>query len=181
MNELIPNNGDYKNLICYKKADVIFQITFFFCEHFLNKGDRTIDQMIQAARSGKQNIVEGLAAGPTSNKTELKLLNVAKASLKELLEDFEDYLKTRGQRQWQKGEIEFETMRKLGATHNDADYYMNLVSTRPPQTIANIAIILLNQEDYLLYKLISKKSNDFLKSGGFTERLYNLRKKNRGN
>ncbi len=180
MSELIPEAGDYKNLICYKKADVIYQITFFFCEHFLNKGDRTIDQMVQAARSGKQNIVEGVSASPTSNKTELKLLNVSKASFKELLEDFEDYLKTRGHKQWQKGEIEFETMRKIGSTHNDADYYMKLIAARPPQTIANIAIILLNQEDYLLYKFIQKKSEDFLNSGGFTERLYNLRKKKRG-
>ena len=180
MNELIPNSGDYKKLLCYQKADVIFQITYFFCSNFLTKGDRTIDQMVQAARSGKQNIVEGIEAAPTSNKTELKLLNVAKASLKELLEDYEDFLKTRGFPQWEQGSREFEAMRNLGATHNDAQYFMNLISSRPPQTIANMAIILLNQADYLLYKLISKKSEEFLQSGGFTERLYNLRRKNRG-
>lgn len=180
MNELIPNSGDYKKLLCYQKADVIFQITYFFCSNFLTKGDRTIDQMVQAARSGKQNIVEGIEAAPTSNKTELKLLNVAKASLKELLEDYEDFLKTRGFPQWEQGSREFEAMRNLGATHNDAQYFMNLISSRPPQTIANMAIILLNQADYLLYKFISKKSEEFLQSGGFTERLYNLRRKNRG-
>ena len=93
--QLIPHNGNYKKLLSYQKADVIFQLTYDFCERFLSKGDRTIDQMVQAARSGKQNIIEGCAASTTSAKTEIKLVNVAKASLQELLEDYEDYLKTR--------------------------------------------------------------------------------------
>ena len=93
----LPNTpGNYSNLICYKKTEIIYLITFFFCEHFLRKGDRTIDQMVQAARSGKQNIIEGCAASATSSETEIKLINVAKASLKELLEDYEDFIKTRG-------------------------------------------------------------------------------------
>lgn len=96
MPEIIKSTGDYKKLLSYQKTDVIYQITFFFCHNFLDIGDRTVDQMIQAARSGKQNIIEGCAASATSSKTELRLLNVAKASLKELLEDYEDYLKTRG-------------------------------------------------------------------------------------
>ena len=103
MNELIPNRGtNYKSLLSYQKSDVIFQITYFFCCNFLSKGDRTMDQMVQAARSGKQNIIEGCAASVTSAKTEIKLLNVAKASLQELLEDYEDFLKTRDKRQWGK-------------------------------------------------------------------------------
>ena len=86
MNELIPNRGtNYKKLLSYQKSDIIFQITYFFCSKFLSKGDRTVDQMIQAARSGKQNIIEGCAASTTSAKTEIKLVNVAKASLRELL------------------------------------------------------------------------------------------------
>ena len=92
MSDLIPNRGNYKKLISYQKADVIFQITYYFCDHFIALGDRTKDQMIQAARSGKQNIVEGTAASGTSAKTEIKLINVAKASLQELLEDYEDFL-----------------------------------------------------------------------------------------
>lgn len=150
MPEIIKSTGDYKKLLSYQKTDVIYQITFFFCHNFLDIGDRTVDQMIQAARSGKQNIIEGCAASATSSKTELRLLNVAKASLKELLEDYEDYLKTRGHRQWQQGSPEFEAMRRLGATRNDATYFMGLVASRPPETIANMAIILLNQADYLL-------------------------------
>ena len=107
---LIPTRGNYKKLLSYQKADAIFQLTFYFCERYLQKGDRTVDQMVQAARSGKQNIVEGCMASTTSTKTELKLLNVAKASLHELHEDFEDYLKTRHLRQWEEGSVELEMM-----------------------------------------------------------------------
>lgn len=112
MSELIPRRGNYKKLISYQKADVIFQITYYFCEHYIAKADRTRDQMIQAARSGKQNIIEGCAASSTSAKTEIKLVNVAKASLRELLEDYEDYLKTHDKPQWQPGSVEFEAMRR---------------------------------------------------------------------
>lgn len=180
MNELIPRSGNYKKLLSYQKSDSIFQITYFFCHHFLSKGDRTVDQMIQAARSGKQNIIEGCNASPTSSKTEIKLINVAKASLKELLEDYEDYLKTRGLRQWEEGSIEYEAMRKLGGKHNEAEFYMKLIATRPPETIANIAIILINQADYLLFRQLEKLSDDFIKNGGFSERMTKLRKQQRG-
>ena len=97
----------------YQKTDVIFQLTYYFCHNYLQKGDRTIDQMVQAARSGKQNIVEGCMASGTSAKTEIKLLNVAKASLHELKEDYEDYIKTRGHRQWEEGSVELEAMRRI--------------------------------------------------------------------
>ncbi|MDA8240910.1 MAG: four helix bundle protein [Nitrospiraceae bacterium] len=92
---VIPPRGDYKNLLSYQKSEVIYQITYRFCERFLKKGDRTIDQMVQAARSGKQNIVEGSKAATTSKEMEIKLTNVARASLEELLEDYRDYLKVR--------------------------------------------------------------------------------------
>lgn len=179
MNELIPRRGDYKKLISYQKADVIFQITYYFCEHYIARGDRTKDQMIQAARSGKQNIIEGCAASATSAKTEIKLINVAKASLKELLEDYEDYLKTRNKAKWPRGSVEFEAMRNLGRDHNDAEFFMNLIVTRPPETIANMAIILINQADYLLFKQLERLSEDFLTNGGFSEKMYTLRRNNR--
>lgn len=181
MNELIPNRGtNYKKLLSYQKSDIIFQITYFFCSNFLSKGDRTVDQMIQAARSGKQNIIEGCAASTTSAKTEIKLVNVAKASLRELLEDFEDFLKTRNKKQWEKGSVEYETMRRLGREHNDADYFMAIVKTRPAETIANMAIILINQADYLLYRQLQQLSADFMKNGGFAERMSRIRKEKRG-
>lgn len=180
MNELLPHTGNYRNLLTYRKSDVIYRITYYFCDKYLTKGDRTVDQMIQAARSGKQNIIEGCAAAMTSAKTEIKLINVAKASLKELLEDYEDYLKTRGHQQWEPGSPQFEAMRNLGRTHNDPEYYMSLIVTRPPETIANMAIILLNQTDYLLHRQLQRLSEDFLKNGGFSERMMRLRKEKRG-
>ena len=173
--ELIPHRGNYKKLLSYQKADVIFCITYYFVEHYLQRGDRTCDQMIQAARSGKQNIIEGCAASSTSAKTEIKLVNVAKASLQELLEDYEDFLKTRGFRQWEENSTELQAMRELGRQHNDADYFMELAKTRPPEVIANMCIVLIKQADYLLFRQLQRLSKDFLQNGGFTERMYRLR------
>ena len=96
----LPHGGSYKNLIAYQKAECVYDVTFYFAHHYLEKSDRTIDQMVQAARSGKQNIAEGAAAGNTSKETEIKLTNVAKASLQELLVDYEDFLRVRGLEQW---------------------------------------------------------------------------------
>ena len=155
-------------------------MTYYFCHNYLQRGDRTIDQMVQAARSGKQNIVEGCAASATSNKTEIKLVSVAKASLQELLEDYEDYLRTRGHRQWEEGSKELEAMRRLGRTHNDAPFFMDLVKTRPPETIANMAIVLIKQADYLLFKQLQRLADDFVEEGGFSERMMRIRKTKRG-
>lgn len=179
MEELIPRHGNYKKLLSYQKADVIFCITYYFVEHFLKKNDRTCDQMIQAARSGKQNIIEGCAASSTSAKTEIKLVNVAKASLQELLEDYEDYLKTRNHRLWEDTSREHIVMRRLGCEHNDTEFFMNIVRTRPPETIANMCIILIKQADYLLFRQLKRLEEDFLKNGGFNERMYRLRKQNK--
>ena len=178
--QLIKNRGDFRNLITYKKSDIIFQITHFFCSHSLKPGDRTIDQMIQAARSGKQNIAEGAAAAATSAKTEIRLTSVAKASLQELLEDYMDFLKINNCEQWQPGSREFEYMRNLGRTNNDAAFYMSLIEVRPPATIANMCIILLKQTDYLLHRQIESLAKKFLEEGGFSERMFRLRKDRRG-
>ena len=178
--DLIPRKGNYKKLLSYQKTEVIFEMTYYFCHHYLQRGDRTIDQMVQAARSGKQNIVEGCAASATSNKTEIKLVSVAKASLQELLEDYEDYLRTRGHRQWEEGSKELEAMRRLGREHNDAPFFMNLVQTRPPETIANMAIVLIKQADYLLFRQLQRLADGFLEEGGFNERMMRMRKAKRG-
>ena len=178
--ELIPRKGNYKKLLSYQKTEVIFEMTYYFCHHYLQRGDRTIDQMVQAARSGKQNIVEGCAASATSNKTEIKLVSVAKASLQELLEDYEDYLRTRGHRQWEEGSKELEAMRRLGREHNDAPFFMRLVQTRSPETIANMAIVLIKQADYLLFRQLQRLADDFLEEGGFNERMMRMRKTKRG-
>lgn len=175
MEPLIPQHGNYKKLVSYQKANVIFCLTYYFVEHYLAKGDRTYDQMLQAARSGKQNIIEGSAASSTSAKTEIKLINVAKASLQELVEDYEDYLKTRGFRQWEDDSEEMQVMRELGKNHNDAEFFMSLVQTRPPETIANMCIVLIKQADYLLFRQLQRLSDDFIKNGGFSERMHRLR------
>jgi four helix bundle protein len=96
----IPPHGNYQELLSYQKAEVVFDLTFHFCQRFLSKGDRTVDQMIQAARSGKQNIVEGSKASGTSKETEIKLTNVARASLEELLVDYQDFLRVRDLTLW---------------------------------------------------------------------------------
>ena len=173
---LIPHNyTNYRQLLSYQKAEAIFDITYYFCQHFLSKGDRTVDQMVQAARSGKQNIIEGCAATPTSQETGIKLINVAKASLQELLADYEDYLRTRNHEQWTEHSEKWEAMRQVGIKHNDSAYYMQLISTRPAETIANIAIILIKQTDYLLYKQLKALSEKFLQEGGFRERMTRMR------
>lgn len=181
LDQLIPHRGNYKQLLSYQKTNVIFCLTYYFVEHYLQKGDRTYDQMLQAARSGKQNIIEGSAASSTSAKTEIKLINVAKASLQELLEDYEDYLKTRGFRQWEEDSEELKVMRDLGKKHNDAEFFMALAETRPPETIANMCIVLIKQADYLLFKQLQRLGDDFMKEGGFSERMYRLRSQNRNN
>jgi len=172
---LLSKPGNYKSLVAYQKAEAIYEITYYFCNKYLKKGDRTIDQMIQAARSGKQNIAEGSAASSTSSKTEIFLINVAKASLKELLEDYIDYLNTRNHSIWAKGSAEYESMRKIGAEHNTAEYFKAIAQSNPPEFIANMAIILLNQTDYLLFRLLDRLSKDFLENGGFAERMRRMR------
>lgn len=177
---LLPPNGQYKKLLTYRKADIIYELTYYFCHKYLSRSDRTIDQMVQAARSGKQNIVEGCAASATSCKTEIKLLNVAKTSLMELLEDYEDYLRTRRHRIWEDSSVELEAMRKLGREHDEAEFFLGLASTRPPETIANMAIVLIKQTDYLLFRQLKRLADDFEKYGGFSERMSRIRREKRG-
>src|SRR5205809_6279809 len=110
----IPPHGNYQEMLSYQKAEVVYDLTFRFCQRFLTKGDRTVDQMIQAARSGKQNIAEGSKAAATSKETEIKLTNVARASLEELLIDYRDFLRVRDLPLWDKDSKEAQFVRKLG-------------------------------------------------------------------
>jgi four helix bundle suffix protein len=181
MGSLYRNTGNYRALYSYQKAEAIYDITRFFCENFLRRGDRTVDQMVQAARSGKQNIIEGCKASATSAETEIKLVNVAKASLHELEADYEDFLRNLAYkdpvkgRLWEKDSIEAGKMYELGRSHNDAAFYMKIIMTRPPETIANIAICLLRQVDYLLFKQLDVLEKRFRAEGGFRERLTQIR------
>ena len=167
----IPQQGHYRNLRVYKIAECIYDITFIFTQRFLEKGGRTIDQMIQAARSGKQNIAEGSAAGSTSKETEIKLTNVAKASLQELLIDFEDFLRVRGFDIWDKDSPKSIQTRRFCQNHIDSSIYREKVTVRSAETVANLAIILIHQADVLLYRLIERQKHDFIANGGIREQM----------
>jgi four helix bundle suffix protein len=176
----LPPHGNYRELLSYQKAEVAYDITFRFCQRFLNKGDRTIDQMIQAARSGKQNIAEGSKAAGTSKETEIKLTNVARASLEELLVDYQDFLRVRDLKLWDKDSKEAQFVRKLGAAPKVTfEAYRPYVETRPAEVVANIAICLIHQANYLLDKQIRRLEQDFIKEGGIRERMTKARLKHR--
>ncbi len=158
-------------MLFYKKSVAVYDLTYLFCERYIDKKDRTYDQMIQAARSGKQNIVEGYVDGATSLESCLKLLNIARGSLMELLEDYEDYLRNHQLRVWNQGGIEHEAMINLSRRGCDSGDYLDIAKTRNDEVIANMAIILIKDTESLLYKYIQRKEHDFLAHGGFREKL----------
>lgn len=180
----LSQRGNYKKLIAFRKSECIFDITFYFANKYLVKGDRTIDQMIQAARSGKQNIAEGSAAATTSREMEIKLYNVARASLQELLVDYEDYLRVRGLSQWNINDEKSRQTRRVCGRHNDSEFYREAIKLRSDETIANIAITLIHQADVLMRGLIERAQIDFLKEGGIREQMtrtrLEYRKRNQG-
>lgn len=172
----LPKHGNYRDLIAYQKAEVIYDITFRFCHRFLSKGDRTVDQMIQAARSGKQNIAEGCRASRTSTETEIRLTNVARASLEELLTDYGDFLRVRDLKLWPKDSKEAGYTRKLGAAPGTTfEAYRDFVETRPAEVVANVAICVIHQANFLLDKYIQRLEQDFVREGGIRERMTKAR------
>ncbi len=177
----LKQKGNYRKLIAYQKAECIYDITYYFAHKFLAKSDRTIDQMVQAARSGKQNIAEGCAASTTSSETEIKLINVARASFQELLNDYEDYIRVKNLDRWPYDSPKAIQTRQVCSRHNESSYYREAVNTRSDETIANIAITLIHQEDVFLRRLIEKLQNDFLTNGGIKEQMYQARLKHRNN
>lgn len=178
-NGFIPPHGNYEKLLSYKKSAIIYAGTIIFCKRFLKKHDRTIDQMIQAARSGKQNIIEGTMASGTSKETEIKLINVARASLEELLEDYKDFIRNICGQIWDKNSKQALYVRKLGRSKNESfETYREFLETRDGIVCANIMICLINQCNYLLDHQIRKLEQDFLKNGGIRERMYQARKNN---
>jgi four helix bundle suffix protein len=177
----IPPHGNYEELLSYRKAEVIYDITFRFCQRFLTRGDRTIDQMVQAARSGKQNIVEGSKASGTSKESEIKLTNVARASLEELLKDYQDFLRARDLALWDKGSKEALFVRKLGKRPDESfETYREFCATRSAEVVANIAICLIHQANYLLDQQMRRLEQDFIKEGGLRERMTRVRLEERG-
>lgn len=172
----LPPHGNYTELLSYQKAEVVYDLTFRFCERFLRRGDRTIDQMVQAARSGKQNIVEGSKASVTSKETEIKLTNVARASLEELLVDYQDFLRVRDLKLWSKDSKEAQYVRRLGnKPRTTFETYREFCETRPAEVVANIALCLIHQTNYLLDQQLHRLEQDFVKEGGLRERMTRAR------
>lgn len=162
--------GSYKTLKAYQKAVCIYDITFYFVQMFLDKvRDRTADQMLQAARSGKQNVVEGYSDAEGSSEVHHKLTVVAKGSLEELLEDYEDYLRARQLERWGQHHPKYLACIPLFQKHNDTEWYRRQIEGRSDEEIANIAIIVIHQELSLLRGLIDKISRQFIQEGGIKE------------
>lgn len=177
---IIPPRGDYQTLHSFHKAEVVYDITFRFAHKFLAKGDRTIDQRIQAARSGKKNVLEGSKAALASKETEIKLTSVARASLEEVLDDYRDYLRVREHREWTKNSREALYVRRLGRKLPQTyELYREFVETRPPEVVANIAICLIHQANYLIDQQLRRLESDFLAQGGLRERMFQARLQHR--
>jgi len=179
MSELIKLKTNHRDLLCYQKAEAIYDMTYFFANKFLERGDRTRDQMVQAARSGKQNIIEGYAASATSIESEIKLMNVAKSSLQELYADYEDYLRVRRLNRWESSSEAFKKAQELGRKHNETAFWSALIEERNDETIANLALILIHQADFMLHKFIEQIGERFTQEGGFREHLTHTRLKHR--
>ena len=171
----LPQHGHYRNLRVYQVTEIIYDITYHFTQHYLEKGDRTVDQMIQAARSGKQNISEGNQAAATSSETEIKLTNVAKASLEELLNDYEDYLRVRNLPQWDARHPRYEKMRQYARSRQIQHDYAANIQRMNDEELAKLCITLIHQATYMLHKLLATMQTRFVTEGGIKERMYQTR------
>ena len=174
--DFLRQDNDYRTMKAFRKAECIYDVTYYFAHQFLKPGDRTIDQMIQAARSGKQNLAEGTIDGVTSREMEIKLANVNRASLHELLLDYEDYLRVRGLEQWKYDDPRCQQTRAFCKAHLDSAVYREKIRERSDETIANIAITLIHQCDVLLRGMIEWMKRDFKENGGIKEEMYRARK-----
>lgn len=166
----------WQDLWFYQKSEVLYQMTYIFCERFLPQyGDRTVDQMVQAARSGKQNIVEGSEDGKTSTEMELKLLNVARSSIGELRQDYEDFLKSRQLRQWTAGDERFQPMQDFTKTHNLFSDYEPYFTQWSAEEMANVGLTLCFQIDTMMNKYMEGLEKTFVTQGGIKERMHSAR------
>lgn len=176
----IPAHGGYRNLISYQKAEIIYDGTIYFTNRFFRKYDRTIDQMVQAARSGKQNIAEASMASATSKETEIKLTNVARASLEELLIDYKDFLRINKLSLWDKQHRLVARLRELNKIPNATyETFKKGIENESPEICANVMIGLITVVSYLLKNQIKSLEAAFLKEGGLRERMTRARIKNR--
>ena len=172
----IPPHGGYENLLSFQKARIVFDGTVRFCERFVDPRSRTVDQMVQAARSGKQNILEGSRASGTSKETEIKLTNVARASLEELLEDYRDFIRLRGIEEWSPEHAYTLRLRELNRTPNaDYDTFKKGIEHPDPAIAANVMIGLIKLTNFLLDQQLRALEQAFLQEGGLRERMTRAR------
>lgn len=171
----LPQGGGYKNLRMYQITEVIYDLTYHFAHRFLRPGDRTVDQMIQAARSGKQNIAEGSVASTTSRETEIKLTNVAKASLEELLIDYQDYLRVNDLCIWDASHPRYQAIREYTKSNELRLQYTTLYEKLNGEEYCNLCITLINQATYMLKRLLDKQQQQFVEHGGIREQMTRAR------
>lgn len=175
----LPQQGNYENLMVYKLAGCIYAITHHFANTYFERGDRTIDQMVQAARSGKQNIAEGIADGVTSREMELKLLNVARGSMQEVKADFEDFLLHHGLERWGSNDHRTMQVRRYSYHHMTPEEYLEKAKQRSAETVANIALTLIHRYDYMMVRLLATIQRRFVDEGGIKEAMYRARTQHR--
>ena len=176
----IDPHGGFRNLKSYQMSEIVYDATVAFCDRWISRRSRTHDQMVQAARSGRQNIAEGSVASGTSKKIELKLVGIARASLEELLLDYQDFLRQRNLPLWGKEDPRAQKVRQL-AYASDRSYrtYKTYIESAPPEIAANTLICLIYQTNFLLDQQLRQLEKRFLNQGGFTEKLYRARQKAR--
>ena len=179
-NRFIPPHGGYQDLLSYQKAEIVYDATVYFCRRFLDKRDRTYDQMVQAARSGKQNIAEGSQTSGASKASELKLTTVARASLEELLTDYRDFLRCRELEEWSKDHRYAMRLRQLNR-QREANYetFRKGIEHPDPAICANVVIGLIKVTTYLLDRQIEHLEKAFVEEGGIRERMTQARLKER--
>lgn len=173
---VLRQGNDWRKLHFYHKSDTVYQLTFIFCHRFLPiSGDRTVDQMVQAARSGKQNIVEGSEDGKSSTEMELKLVNVARGSIRELLEDYKDFLHNGKFSLWKEGDSRYHTMLEYTRSHNKPKDYLPFAEKWSAEEFANTCLTLCYQVDAMINSYLKKLQKDFVTEGGIKERMYAAR------
>lgn len=179
-NGFLQYPGDYRQLLFYKKATILYDMTYWYQEHNLYRGDRTKDQMEQAARSGKQNVVEGKADGMTSKEMEIKLLNTARGSLLELMEDYEDQLRSRRLKLWDKSHPRYEAMKQYCYRHHELRNYQPYYERWSIEEFCNVALTLIHQADRGLMTYLRAVEKGFLEEGGLKEQMSAARRNVRG-
>ena len=176
MQQVLKGQAPWRNTYFYQKSEVLYHLTYVFCKRFLPAhGDRTVDQMVQAARSGKQNIVEGIEDGVASTEMQLKLLNVARSSIQELREDYRDYLISRNLTIWTEGHNRYNRMQEFCKSHNRVEDYQPHFNKWNNEEMANTALTLCYMVDAMLNKHLITLEQEFITQGGIKERMHAAR------